>query len=365
MFGFSRRGVHRPAPLLAALLVVAPVTEACAQAGAQTWQPSPLRSGVDPTLSPAPSAADQLDQSFLGTPGGESPGGEPPADDLRGGASADAMELRPPSAAANYGKPVIWKPGRKPRRKTPFPTLQPLAPYPTSAEAQRALRRGRTASPGDPDDLAPAPSTAALPPPFTRHPKVDDQPFAPVGIDAGLLRVKPYVESDIGYSDNPNLAPKGAPQLRGSAFSREELGMSTESDWSNHAFTGNLRLGYTDYFSTHEADAPDGDGKFLARIDVTRDLKINVDGKFSLSTQSASSPNLNNNGQSTALSAKPIIAVFGGGLGVAKTFNRLELSLRGAIERDYWADAHFADGSVQPLSQRLLQRLRPDRPRVV
>jgi len=317
--------------------VVAPV-----QVGAQAWQPSPLGSGVDPTSPPVAGADDQLDQSLQ-----ETPGGGTPVDDLRGGAPADAMELRTPSAAANYGKPVIWKPGRKPRKKT----LQPLAPYPTSAEAQGALRREQTASPGDPDGLTPAPSTAALPPPVRRPTKVDDQPFAPVGIDAGLLRVKPYVESDIGYADNPNLAPKGSPQLRGSTFSRDDLGMSAESDWSNHAFTGNLRLGYADYFSAHEADAPGGDGKFLARIDVTRDLKINVDGKFSLGTQSASSPNLNNNGQSTALAALPIVAVFGGGLGVAQTFNRLELSLRGSVERDYWANAHFADGSVQPLSQ--------------
>ena len=44
------------------------------------------------------------------------------------------------------------------------------------------------------------------------------------------------------------------------------------------------------------ANAPDGDGKFLARIDVTRDTKINIDGNYTLSTQYQSSPNLYNNG---------------------------------------------------------------------
>jgi hypothetical protein len=329
-------------PLLVGPLLDAPLSGACAQEVARPL--SPADPGLDAAPPPAaPEAADPLDQTVQDAPGDQIP----PAG---GGAALDSLHLRLPGGAANYGKPAIWKPGRKPRKKPPYPALQPLAPYPTSAEARRALRRARTFSPGDPELVAPAPTTAALPPPVRRRLPVDDQPFAPVGIDAGLLRVKPYAESDIGYNDNPNLAVKGSPQLRGSAFAREELGLSAASDWSNHAFAGDLRLGYDDYFRAHEADAPDGDGKFLARIDVARDLKLNLDGRFGLTTQSASSPNLNNNGQSTALSAKPIIAVFGGGLGAAKTFNRLELSLRGSVERDYWQDARFADGSVQRLS---------------
>ena len=160
MFGFSRRGVERPAPLLAALLVVAPLSAACAQVGAPARQPSPLRPGVDLTTPPA-SAADQLGQSFQDIPGDQALQGEGFGD----GASPDPMDPRIPAAAANYGKPVIWKPGRKPRKKAPFPALPPLAPYPTSAEARRELRRERTPPPGDPDYLAPAPTTAALPPP--------------------------------------------------------------------------------------------------------------------------------------------------------------------------------------------------------
>ena len=311
--------------------------------------PPPPGSRVDPNAPTAVNGAVQIDESLRGTtpvPGESSA----PGDDLGDRFSSDAMELRIPSDAANYGKPVIKKPGQKPPKKLPFPTLQPLAPYANSAEARRALKQDRLASPSDPDYVAPAPATAALPPlPVKPRPRTEDEPFAPIGVNVGLLRVKPYVESDIGYSDNPNLA--SGRSVGGSAFAREELGLSAESDWTNHAFTGDLRLGYDDYFAAHEADAPDGEGKFLARIDVARDLKLTIDGKFSLTAQSSSSPNLNNAGQSTALLARPMIAVFGGGLGVAKSFNRLELSLRGSVERDYWQDAHFADGSVQPLSR--------------
>jgi len=334
--GFSRR-VHCSA--VAAWLAAAPVGMASAALAQDARGPS-RASSSQPVAPVSGDPGDQLDGSARQGLAGEASDGR---------FTADVGEPRGP-AAANYGKPVLRKPGKKAPKKVAYPALRPLAPYPTSAEARLGLRRGQASDPSDPDYVAPSPTTAIVTPPQKKtRPKLEDNPFAPVGVDVGLLRVTPYAESDLGFSDNPNLA--SGRSNRSSAFAREELGLSAQSDWSNHAFTGDLRLGYNDYFRAHEADAPDGDGKFLARIDVARDLKVNVDGKFVLTTQNSSSPNLNNGGQSTALSTRPIIAVFGGGLGVAKTFNRLELSLRGSAERDYWQDAHFADGSIQQLSR--------------
>ncbi len=278
---------------------------------------------------------------------------------LRGSApladAADTDPIVPPapeSGSANYGKPKIWVPGRRKKRKTFADPLPPLVPYRTSAEAKRDAKYKAATDPTDPAYLPPSPTTAMPAPiPAHRKPRVDKDPFAPVGIDLYLLRVKPYAETDIGYNDNPNVAPKGSSRLVGSPFLREEIGASAASDWSVHSFTGAFRLGYDDYFKDHSADAPDGDGNFKTRIDVTRDTKILVDGNFNLSTQLPSSPNLNNGGKPIILEGRPIIAGYGGDLGASHQFNRLELSLRGTFERVYWANAHFSDGSVQNLSQ--------------
>ena len=341
--GFPRRSVRRSALSLAALLAVAPIWTACAQEADRL--PPPPGSRADPRAPVAVNDAIRLDDSFQESAPLDGRNATP-GDDLGGRYGQDAMELRIGSGAANYGKPVIRKPGQKPPKKVPAPALRTLVPYPTSAEARRALKRDTSPAPGDADYIAPSPTTASPPPiPAKTRPKVEDRPFAPIGIDVGLLRVRAYSESDIGYNDNPNSSPNRI--AHGSAFAREELGVAAESDWNNHSFAGDLRLGYNDFFKTHEADAPDGVGKFLARIDVARDLKLNIDGKFSLTTQNSSSPNIANDGQ---LRARPIIAVYGGGLGVSKTFNRLELTLRGSAERDYWADAHFANGATQNLS---------------
>jgi hypothetical protein len=166
-----------------------------------------------------------------------------------------------------------------------------------------------------------------------------------------LLRAHAYEETDFGYNSNPNQASPGASNLRGSSFVREEVGLAGVSDWSNHSFAGDMRLGYNDYFNTPSANAPDGTGKFLARIDVARDTKVNIDGNYTLATQLQSSPNLYNNGASTQLASRPLVAIYGGGLGISQEFNRTEVTLRGSFERNYWADAHFADGSTQYLSR--------------
>ncbi len=334
-------------------------------AAAQSSPPPPLRTAASDPAYSADSGLTPADGDLplrSRSPGGS--GALPPDDPL-----ADSGELPPlpplqASQAGNYGKPKRPLPGgKKPKPRLAHP-LPPLVPYPTSADARRKLRDLKeTGRPNDayaPPVLPAETGFSALPSPAVAmpatikrraKPRADDDPFAPVSVDFGLLRVKPYVESDVGYADNPNVAAKGSPQLRGSAFLHEEVGGSAQSDWNNHSFTGDLRLGYDDYFADHGADAPVGSGKFTTRIDVTRDTKINVDGKFDLSTQLPTSPNLTNGGAPVSLSSRPIIADTGLGLGATQNFNRLELTMRGSLERVYWQDAHFTDGSVQPLSR--------------
>ena len=284
--------------------------------------------------------------------------GAPPAPDeapttrLSDAIDPASTALSPEAAAANYGKPRPFKPKPKSNRKSQAHPLPDLAPYPTSAQARRARRLGLRGEVTDPALLVPSPTTA-LPAtiPARPKPKLDPDPFAPPGLDAGPLRAHAYSETDFGYNSNPMQISPGTNALRGSSFVREEVGLSAVSDWSNHSFVGDMRLGYDDFFQLPAANAPDGAGKFLARIDVARDTKFNIDGDYALSTQFQTSPNLYNNGASTLLASRPIIATYGGGLGLSQDFNRLELTLRGFFERTYWADAHFANGATQYLSQ--------------
>ena len=195
------------------------------------------------------------------------------------GAAGNGAPTMASAGTANYGKP---KPPDDPTKrykgqpKTFANPLPALVPYPTSAAARQAAphRARRT---------FPRPTVATLPPiPKKPKPKVEADPFAPVGIGIGSLRLVPYVEIDSGYDSNPNQqtgAVRGSPTLRG------ETGFTLQSDWSVHQLTGELHAGYTDDLKVPQASSPDGNGKFDLRLDATRDTAIDLEARGTLATQ--------------------------------------------------------------------------------
>ena len=273
------------------------------------------------------------DGADLGLRGGTQPFDEMPTGDL-------GLPLPPDSGTANYGKP---KPPDDPTKrytgqpKTFANPLPALVPYPTSAAARQA---GTAAG----ADVIPAPTVATLPTiPAKPKPKVDTDPFAPVGIGIGSLRLVPYVETDSGYDSNPSQqsgVARGSPVLRG------ETGFTLQSDWSVHQLTGELHAGYTDDLAVPKASNPDGNGKFDLRLDATRDTAIDMEARGTLATQSAGSPILG----TTTVAQRPLVATFGGTLGVTQKFGDASLGLHGTIDRTDYGNATLPGGSTLLLS---------------
>ena len=270
------------------------------------------------------------------------------AADLTAGSNPPTNDSGP-----NYGRPRRRKPVPRafPPRVAPRPALPALEPYRSSPQ-RREERRLRPALPVVAPDaeiprIPPPPTVAALPAlPVKPRPRPDPDPFAPAGIGIGSLRLRPFVESGIGYDSNPN---RVTTPLRGSAFWRGDAGVAIQSDWSQHAVTGSLRAGYSDYFSEPRANRPDGVGAVAGRIDLTRDTSINVGGAFALDTLRPGSPELL--GVTTAGSTnRPLVWTLGGYGGVTHRFNRLEVSLRGTVDRSEYGNASFSDGTRQYLS---------------
>ena len=154
----------------------------------------------------------------------------------------------------------------EPEVKPTKDALPPLKPY---KGAERLDRQGGPK--GVSSEVAPPPTIAALPtPPKPPRRKPDDKPFDPVGIEVGDLRLTPSVEEDLGWSSNPGLLP--GPQ-KASAFTTTTAEVGLDSDWSTSAVHGDLKGGYTDYFTDHSADAPSGNGVLDGRYDVSRDFE--------------------------------------------------------------------------------------------
>jgi hypothetical protein len=264
--------------------------------------------------------------------------------------------------AANYGAPVKRQklPKPYPPRRAPYPPpflpktpLPALEPYKSSYVAKRqALRLRSTYAPPGQQLLAPAPpvTVAAEPTIKTKpKPKVEPNPYDPLGVAVGSTLLFPYVQASGGYDDNPNrLAPSYNP--RGSMLFRGEGGLQVKSNWSRHSLEGELRGGYSEYFDYPAASRPDAQGAMAARYDLTRDTTLDLRGRLQLDTQRPGAPAISADQSSVYVVNRPIILGVGTQGGVTQKFGRIEVSLRGTYDRVWYQNAQYSNGTTLNLA---------------
>ncbi|MDR3460738.1 MAG: outer membrane beta-barrel protein [Beijerinckiaceae bacterium] len=297
----------------------------------------------DPTLSdPRPLGSEEAPSSSMpaavALPAAPTDTDAPPAPAPSALPAAD--QATPDDAKAKPKKSKLYKPNPK-----SSPPLKPLEPYRTAPLPPKSV----TGLPEDSiDPKQPAPTVAVIPGlPHPRKPVVDDDPFAPLGVGIGDLRLFPFVELNAGYETNPNDSNAA---VRSSPEARTEAGFDLRSNFSSGSVTASLRGGYAEYPGDSDANRPDGSGLIDGRIDVTRNDKIDLEGRFTLATQTPGSPLLAVPG-STYLINRPIILTDGATVGATHSFNRLSISLRGTFDRTQYGDGTESDGSIYRFSQ--------------
>ncbi|MEH3148272.1 MAG: outer membrane beta-barrel protein [Methylobacterium frigidaeris] len=187
------------------------------------------------------------------------------------------------------------------------------------------------------------PDIAASGAPLLRR-RIDPlDPYGPVGIRVGNVLLFPALQQSVGYDTNPDRAavPKA------SVAFRTDGELRVLSDWSSHQLTGDMRIGYLTYPDNRAANRPDGDGTLRLRVDAARDTRLEVEGRYLVTTQRTGSPDLG-----TAVRDRPIVTAYGGTVGVVQDFSRLQVSLRGLVDRQTFEDAVQLNGVVVPQSDR-------------
>ena len=182
-----------------------------------------------------------------------------------------------------------------------------------------------------------------------RRPLATDDAYAPLGIKLGTFTLFPAFTQSLGYDTNPDQTTNGL--ARGSVALRSEGELNFRSDWSASELAGELRGGYSNFPENDAASRPNGAGAVRLRLDANRDLRVDVEGRFLVDTQRTSSPDL----QAAAVS-RPIVATYGTALGATQNFNRLQVSLRGSVDRSEFEDARLSNGTVLPQSDRNLNQ---------
>jgi hypothetical protein len=259
---------------------------------------------------------------------------------------------------------------KKAAKKAKAASARPPPLAPADAAAARAIARG-------PQQLysrsivlpAPGTVTGALPtvivPVHRRAPPIVD-PYAPIGVRAGSLLLFPAVELSGGYDSNP-LRRQNGPDAGVFQVSPE---LRVQSEWRRHELKAELRGSYLAYSRSfgdvttgtttngttgsiatsgvpRSLDRPDFNGKVNGRLDVIGRSHADVEGRFTVGTDNPGSPNV-----SAGLDRLPIYTRVGGSLGYTQNFNRVDLTLKGGVDRIDYQSSKLTDGTTSPNDDR-------------
>ena len=249
------------------------------------------------------------------------------------------------------------KANRKIRSAPPAPpSLPPLAPKdqtvaPVYREPLVVARPVPLPPPVNQNRVQPPPlvyqNSVQQRPVLVRRGPIDEDPFGPLGIRTGAFTWKPAVELTGGFDSNVPRAQ--GPDVKGSPTFVVAPELQGKSDWSRHALELDMRGSYTWYTDqqVENFNKPMLDLKAKSRIDITSQTKADIENRFSLAADSPGNPN--NPGD---IAKPPIYMTYGTTAGVTQKFNRLEVTLKGNVDRTVYQDAELNDGSTLDLSDR-------------
>jgi hypothetical protein len=207
-----------------------------------------------------------------------------------------------------------------------------------TAPATPSLPPGAAPALGTTPVIGPIPYPAAAAPlvPLRPIPAAEADPYDALGIRVGTFIFKPAIDVTSGYDTNPARVPDG----RASWFYTIGPELSVRSDWERHQLNADLHSSFIEYPDVRLANRPNVDAKVDGRIDMTRNTEINLEARYLLSTDYPGSPNL-----PVGIARLPIFEAVGGTAGVTQRFNRLEVSLKGGVDRYEYQDSQLLDGT--------------------
>lgn len=233
------------------------------------------------------------------------------------GAPLDITPRLAESASAAARPPVAPTP--------PAPQANPVTP-PREPRLNGALKREQ-------EVVIPGPDLRG---PIRQRARREEDPYDATGVQVGSFTLRPAIEMARGYNDNAGGVTNG----RGSQVNVIAPEFLARSNWAQHELLVDLRGSYTTYDQDSSINRPALNGKVAGRIDVTRDTRIEIEGRTIVGTDSPNSPNLQ-----AGLARLPIFTDVGTSLGVAHRFNRFEVSLKGSADRTTYENSKLTDGT--------------------
>lgn len=215
----------------------------------------------------------------------------------------------------------------------------------TRAPQQRALPAVPATPITNPNDLSGATigNIAAAPVQTGTPPTIDPDPFAPTGFRLGTFEATASFEQTIGYSSNVSSQADG----EGGAFSDTSAALSLTSNWSRHQLQTNLTGSYRKPFDDDEIEQPQIFFDTALRLDLIDGYTLTTTGFYNLSTQGFTSSIL-----TPGSVDNPIQQAYGGNIELQRTDRKLQLTLRGELNKNDFDDAELGGGVIQSQEDR-------------
>ncbi|HLW93583.1 MAG TPA: outer membrane beta-barrel protein, partial [Roseiarcus sp.] len=136
---------------------------------------------------------------------------------------------------------------------------------------------------------------------------------------------------------------------RGSLFEATDVGLGVQSIWSRNDLHASLHGGYTDYFSVPAANTPNASGTLGGRIDASKDLTFDGEGRFTLAAQTPGSLTLPT-GIVLASNQRPLYETYDATLGGEQKFGDWGFALHGTFDRTVFQNATLGNGVIDDLA---------------
>jgi hypothetical protein len=234
-----------------------------------------------------------------------------------GGSALAGLLLLAPAAVAQTAAPPDPSPTQPdpltaPRSILDPPPSAPSGPIPGQLDAEALAQREASQSRN------------------RRRPRAEEtEPFTPTGIEVGSFVLKPTLGVAGGFDSNPLRERHG----KGSMYERISGAFDAASDWSRHSLTARIDGSYTIYNAFEHEHRPELDAVVEGRIDVLRDTRIEAKLRGSIDTEDPGDP------ETPRGAREPIVThSYGAEAGVVHEINRLELALRGSVDRYTYGD---------------------------
>ncbi len=163
----------------------------------------------------------------------------------------------------------------------------------------------------------------------------EDEPFAPTGFRIGTFEGNASLEQSIGYSSNVSQVVNG----NGGAFSQTDVFLDLTSNWSRHQLQGAITGSYFKPLDSDEIERPLLNATTSLRLDLLDGYTLTTSGFYTIQTQDFTSSTIAPGSVDT-----PQIDNFGGSVELQRTDRKLQLTLRGSIDRNVFADAEVGGG---------------------